>query len=255
MEKRELEFVQEHFRNEPLICKDDLIDFIVSSFPDKNRSYSRFYLADLLHSGIAYPVEKDLWKSADGKKFFSAEGETDPNIKRILEGILPPSVFSLWNISSLNRLLSLQSFHDIHIVSSYAASEEDVFYALVHESYEPLPLRSLRRYRNVPLSPRAVLVTGMNEDAPLFRKAQKLYSHSSKSLVAFPRIEKILIDCYCGDVPLDPSQVKEIFVRGVQDYFVNFSILERYARSRGKKEEILSLLKDLSLKGDENDHL
>ena len=93
----------------------------------------------------------------------------------------------------------------------------------------------------------------MNEDAPLFRGRQKFNPTLDKSLVAFPRIEKILIDCFCGDVPLDPAQVREIFSNAFSTYFVNLSVLERYARSRGKKEEILSLLNELDLEEDDND--
>jgi hypothetical protein len=87
----------------------------------------------------------------------------------------------------------------------------------------------------------------MNEDAPLFRGNKKMRPNSPESLVAFPKIEKVLVDCYCGDVPLDPAQTKELFANAIQGYFVNFSVLERYAKSRGKHEEICALLRGLNL--------
>jgi hypothetical protein len=93
----------------------------------------------------------------------------------------------------------------------------------------------------------------MNEDAPLFREGKKYRPTLEQSLVVSPRIEKILVDCYCGDVPLDPAQIRELFVNAFSTYFINFNVLERYARSRGKKEEIRSLLNELSLKENNGD--
>jgi hypothetical protein len=253
MKQNELVAIKERFQETPILEKTGLIDFIVASFPGKDRRYARFYLADILKSGIAYPVRTGIWKRADGKKAFSAEPEVDPILRKSLAKILPPCLLSVWDTSSLNRFLSLQSFQNFSIVSSFSYCQEDVFSSLSASSYFPLPLKTFLSAKEKPASPRLVLVSSMNEDAPLFRGRQKFNPTLDKSLVAFPRIEKILIDCFCGDVPLDPAQVREIFSNAFSTYFVNLSVLERYARSRGKKEEILSLLNELDLEEDDND--
>jgi hypothetical protein len=253
MKENELIAIKEHFQQNQTLRKSDLIDFIVASFSNKEPRYARFYLADILRSGIAYPIETNVWQRADGKKVFSADAEVDPLLRKTLAGIQPSSLLCLWDTSSLNHFLSLQSFQSLPIVSSFSPSQEDVFTLLSAASYFPLSLKAYLSLKVKPVSSRLVLVSTMNEDAPLFREGKKYRPTLEQSLVVSPRIEKILVDCYCGDVPLDPAQIRELFVNAFSTYFINFNVLERYARSRGKKEEIRSLLNELSLKENNGD--
>lgn len=247
MKETELSAIKEHFQDRPVLSKSDLIDFIVRSFPGKDKRYGRFYLADILKEGVAYPIRTGLWKKADGKKPFSAVPDVDTRLINTLARVLPPCVISVWNTSSLNHLLSFQSFHDFSIVSSNGFSQEDVFSCLSNASYFPISLKNYLAFKEKPTSKQLILVSSMNEDAPLFRGRKKYHPDLGKSLIVFPRIEKILVDCFCGDVALDPAQIREVFSNAFLSYFVNFSVLERYARSRGKKEEVISLLNELSL--------
>jgi hypothetical protein len=94
MKENELIAIKERFQEKPILEKAELIDFIVASFPGKDRRYARFYLADILKSGIAYPVRTGVWKKANGKKAFSAEPEVDPILRKSLPKSFRP-VFSL----------------------------------------------------------------------------------------------------------------------------------------------------------------
>jgi hypothetical protein len=247
MNTQELKTIKKQFIANETITKNDLIAFIIASFPNKKPDYARFYLSDIFKNGIAYPVRTNLWKSSKGKSFFSAEAEADQNLFGILEEVSPSCLIALWNTFSLNRLLSLQIFNGVSIVSSYGFCEEEVFSKLSENSYVPLPLKTYKNSKDRLLSPKIVLMTRMNEDAPLFRGQSKCFRNLNKSLVAYPRLEKILIDCFCQDVALDSSQTEEIFTNAIKNYYVNFSVLERYAKSRGKKEEIISFLQRANL--------
>ena len=63
--------------------------------------------------------------------------------------------------------------------------------------------------------------------------------------VAIPRLEKILVDLVCEKdlfVSFQGEELRNIYHRVLKDYDVSLSTLRRYARRRGKLEEIDRLI-------------
>ncbi len=63
--------------------------------------------------------------------------------------------------------------------------------------------------------------------------------------VAIPRLEKILVDLVCEKdlfVSFQGEELRNIYHRALKDYDVSLSTLRRYARRRGKLEEIDRLI-------------
>lgn len=248
MKKNELDIVKEYFEKQKIVSREELVDFLFNAFSDTKKEYSRFYLSDIVKNEIAYPVRTGTWKVAEGKKTFCySEEKDDMHLLSTLTKIMPPTKISFWNTGVLNSFMELQSFQNFTIVSSFKYCLEEITTALVHSGFMAIPLKLFQKTQNIIWPEKAILVSSFNEDAPLLHGGTRLSVNSKSSIVLYPRLEKILVDCYCGDVALDPSQIREIFISSFKRYFIDYSVLERYARSRGKKEEIISLLSELGI--------
>ena len=117
---------------------------------------------------------------------------------------------------------------------------ESVFFLLKDLKY-PVFLDPTKEILNtyMPAGKETWIVKSLVTEAPI-QKISDLYTTT---------IEKMLVDLFCDTVILDAQQGSEkdrIFKGAIEKYIINENKMLRYADRRGKKEQVIQYLNDIS---------
>lgn len=248
MTNKELTFVKDFMRNKIFATKEEIAEKIVEANPNRDISYNRFYLFDLVRANIIYKFDDTRYKFSGNLKQFKYEfTESDLKIKKQIEERFEDIRLCIWNTSFLSKFLNLLPF------DYYTFLETDLIYSNLVFDY-------LKNNNSILYFPNQ---KGINiykiEDGPIVLKKllvraplEKVYDNyigvNSKSIkckqvVFAPRIEKILVDIYVeSNVYSIFSDVDEIFTNILKRYAVNFQKLFYYAKNRNVKEQIQNFI-------------
>lgn len=228
------------------MSRKNLISIIFSSVNNLDPKYSNYYISDLVKSNVVYPYYRGYYRVNDGKKMFSYEPHANASLEKKLERFSNIEI-AYWDIAILNDFLSLQLYKSFIIFETYTFSI-DLLEDRLREVQKDVFFKSDLIFRESSyMEDDLFVLSKMNEENPIVRKK------GEKTNVFYPKIEKIIVDVLFDRLFdfLDVGQKDEVVQQAFSVYEVNLTTLYRYARSRGKKEEIIAKLKLLHLFFDE----
>ncbi len=237
MEKISQNQVNEWFKNNQFLTHYQLINELKKLFSNmKNGTYYSI-LHLLKRDGLIRNVRRGLYEAGSKREF-------EPAVSKELSGLFKklrksfPYLESLcvWNSIWLNEFTVQQALSSMVIIETERGTENSVF-EYIKASYsrvfiDPTP-KEINNY--ILGCKKCFVVRSLVTEAPV----------TSFDNVAIPRLEKILVDLVCERdlfVSFQGEELRNIYHRALKDYDVSLSTLRRYARRRGKSEEIDRLI-------------
>lgn len=146
----------------------------------------------------------------------------------------------LWTTAVFNEFMLHQPGKFFLMVEVDKDAVESVFFLLKDLKY-PVFLDPTKEILNtyMPAGKETWIVKSLVTEAPI-QKISDLYTTT---------IEKMLVDLFCDTVILDAQQGSEkdrIFKGAIEKYIINENKMLRYADRRGKKEQVIQYLNDIS---------
>jgi len=237
--KLQAKLLGETFKQASVITIDQLHDFYKTFQPSIKRSTLRWRIYELVRQGVLNNVGRGLYTLHPLREF---RPEIPRHIKILHTPIVkefPYATISTWTSEWLRKWL-------LHMPKSFFTIVEVESDALQHIFHF---LQDSRRFVFLNSYP-SLEMTGYHRDKVIVVK--KLTSQSplvEREGIAIPTIEKILVDLYIDSDAFPSMQgkdLKEIYKGVFHDFDVNTKSMFRYASRRGKLDEIVEFLHQLS---------
>jgi hypothetical protein len=246
----EIEKMRDVMENRIFATKEELLELITEINPNRNPSYMRFYLFDLVKANVLHKYDDKRYKfNGKLKQFIYEYTDSDFIIKEELESKFEDIELCIWNTSFLSQYLNLMPFDYFTFVETNKDYLELIFDALKSNhkilfspNQKELDLYSQRDNQ--------LIVKKLITRAPL----DNLYENNiginsgfskSKRVVYRPKIEKILVDIFSESNTLSIfSELHQIFYGIFKAYCINYQKLFYYAKNRGTYEELRSFLEN-----------
>jgi hypothetical protein len=250
MTNLEIEKVRDFMENRVFATKEELLKFIIDNNPDRNPSYMRFYLFDLVTANVLHKYDDKRYKyNAQHKQFIYEYTDSDLILKDKLESRFEDIELCIWNTSFLSQYLILMPFDYLTFVESNKDYLELIFDALkidhkilLNPTQKELDLYSQRDHQVIlkKLITRAPLDNLYESNIGINSRIRK-----SKRVVYRPKIEKILVDIFSESNTFGIfSELHQIFFGIFKAYCINFQKLFYYAKNRGISEEFRNFLEN-----------
>ena len=246
MNNNELKQIKEHFNNYNVISDYDLMKFIFEELSKKINNFYHNYLTDLYKNNVLYRYDTELLKPSREKKNFLFSNAIDDELKNKLENINPTIDISIWQLSDLNRFMSLQSFVNIIFVETYYYAVDVVANILMdcgkkvvfEEDYEVLA-----KYNRTEV---LYVIRRINEDSPIVRRnSSRKNVNNQKSNIVFPKIEKVIVDIIVDDIfnTILSDETFRILCELFKNYKINIATIKRYATKKHALAGVLFAIK------------
>lgn len=216
-----------------------LIDFIQAHYTHVSKSSYHWGISGMIKCGKLAKIGYDQYRKADGteREYTPIYTKTTQTlIKRIMKAF-PDTAFTVFETELLNEFLEIpvsESFVSIQVERAVA---ETVFrYLLEHYHYHIL-LRPSEKDYDIYKRSGCVIISNLLSESPL------KYGHPH-----IIRIEKMLVDAYCDKIIrrlLDQDAMTKLFYQADKRYTIDKPGLLRYAKRRGKKEEIAAMASEI----------
>ena len=229
--------VRDWFENDRFLTTDELVKRLSLRFPDAKTGTLSAKLHRLKREGLVRNVRRGLYAAGSKREF-------EPDISKQLAGLFKklgkrfPYLDSLcvWDSRWLNEFTVHQALTSMVIIETERDAEKAVF-EFIKAAYsrvfiDPTP-KEIDNY--ILGCEKCFVVRPIVTEAPV----------TSFDNAAIPRLEKILVDLVCEKdlfVSFQGEELCNIFRRALTDYDVSLSTLRRYARRRGRLEEIDKLI-------------
>lgn len=216
-----------------------LIDFIKANYPYVSQNSYHWGISGMLKCGKLARIGYDQYRKADGTEqeytpIYSQVAQT--LIKRITKAF-PDTTFTVFETELLNEFLEVPVSESFVSIQIEKAAAETVFrYLQEHYNYHLL-LRPSKKTYDIYKRSGCVLIMNLISESP-----QK-YGHPHDI-----RIEKMLVDAYCDKIIcglLDQDAMQKLFYQADKQYTIDKPGLLRYAKRRGKKEEIAGMASEI----------
>jgi hypothetical protein len=239
--------IQSAFADKTVISREDLKLFYRSVNPDiKDQSFD-WLIYHLCHGKIIRRVARnsfilynDDYALAEYRAGFSGEAE---HIINRLSDRYPLLSFSVWETVQLNEFVNHQMGRNCIFVEAEKPLEQSVFEALREEFALPVLYKPSKNDLYLYAGQTTITVLPLTSEAPV-------REHRAT-------IEKILADLYANALVggiVSPSEYLTVFDEALSKYIVNQNALLRYARRRGKADEIKGILETVVRRGNEAIH-
>ena len=237
MEKVSRNQVKEWFKNNQFLMHYQLINELSTLLPNRKTGTHYATLHRLKKEGLIRNVRRGLYEAGSKREF-------EPAVSKELSGLFKklrkrfPYLEDLcvWDSRWLNEFTVQQALSSMVIIETERGTEDSVF-EYIKASYsrvfiDPTP-KEIDNY--ILECEKCFVVRSLVTEAPV----------TSFDNVAIPRLEKILVDLVCEKdlfVSFQGEELRNIYHRALTDYDVSLSTLRRYARRRGRLEEIDKLI-------------
>ncbi|MDP2812947.1 MAG: hypothetical protein Q8S15_00705 [Erysipelotrichaceae bacterium] len=244
MKKDEISKINDFMMEKNLVTREELLSFILKINPERNSSYLRFYLIDLIKANVLHKFNDRKFKYNGKLKPFSYEyTKSDLLLQSKIEDRFDNLDICIWNTGFLSLYLNLMPIDYYTIVETNKQYLELVFDFLKHD-YNVLLEPNKKELEFYMHKENQIILKKLNTRAPLDKPynskiAANVHISRSSRIVFKPSIEKILVDIYAESSTYSfYSELNHIFEGALKAYCVNFQKLFYYAKNRGIYEEI-----------------
>lgn len=228
--------VQE-FRANPVLTREDLLNFFRQYEPELNEATLTWRIFDLRKRNILSDLKKGVYTLNSKSAFIPRLSEEMKSICKLVTGQYDPHFYIIWDTFWLNDLTELQATASQVILEIEKGFMDSVFFALKDEGFA-----------EVFIKPDESIMERYISEAKYPIIIKPFLSRSPVQLiegVKVPALEKILVDLYCDRqvyFAFQGHQLEIIYRNATSRYALNFSKLLTYAKRRSREDEIKALL-------------
>ena len=226
------------FRNERTLTTREIMKRLKTFYPEAREGTLSARLHRLKDEGLLRNVSRGIYTLGTKNNFEPAiSKELKSMFRRIKKQFPFIDSLCIWDTMWLNEFTIHQAFSSIVIVESERDTEHAVF-EYVRSNYSPVFISPTpKEVDNYIIAARkSFVVKPIVSEAPLMMVNE----------TSIPRLEKILVDLVSEEdlfIAFQGSELRAIFRTALSKYNMSLSTLRRYARRRGKVEEIEELIK------------
>ncbi len=226
------------FRDERTLTTREIMNRLKVFYPEAREGTLSARLHRLKEEGLVRTVSRGIYALGTKNTFEPAISKELKSMFRRIEKQFPfIDSLCIWDTVWLNDFTIHQAFSSTVIVESERGTEHAVF-EYVHNNYSPVFVSPTPKEVDNYITPsrRSFVVKPMVSESPLM----------TVNKTCIPRLEKILVDLVSEEdlfIAFQGSELATIFRTALSEYNISLSTLRRYARRRGKIEEIQEFIK------------
>ena len=218
-----------------LFTRKDLADSLIRTHPKLRDSSVSWLVYNLLKRQVIYKISRGLFALKQEQSTL-AEYQADlsnetQKIMRLISGHYPLLSFSVWETRALNEFANHQLSRNMVFVEVEKPLDEPVFESLRERFECPVLYKPNSKEIGLYSNDLTISVITLTSEPPI-------QGHEST-------LEKILVDLFANKLLqyiVSRSEYPMIFDTARERYRINLNALLRYARRRGKEEEVKGML-------------
>ena len=186
----------------------------------------------MVKQGILNRIGKGIFTLGTINSFLSEIPSKEKSLSRRINNEFPYLKFCIWNSSLLNEFTIHQANQFFQLVEVEKDATQAIFHYLKENKYSVFLEPTKDIFENyITENNNIIIVKTLITEAPV----------QNIGGINKPTLEKVLVDIFCDDIIFSAFQGNEmltIYKEAFSKYSINKSKMFRYARRRGKKEEI-----------------
>lgn len=246
MKRSELMYIFSYIDSSDIVFEDEFKDLFFRMFPNKSERYYYYYLMEFYRNNILYKYDTQKLKPCSNRMKFIVNLEIEEKLKYQLMRINPEIDISIWSISLLSNFTSLQIYHDIYIVETYAYAKESVLEVLLDQGKNSIYEEDFFVMKKYSRNTALYIIKTLNVDSPIVRKSEitKNSKLRKSSFVTVPKIEKLLVDIFDDNFfkILFSDEINNIYMNLLKNYQINFATVFRYASKKHCYDKLINYL-------------
>jgi hypothetical protein len=223
--------IHDVFSEKPLFTRSDFIEYIHSHKPNLKDTSASWLLYDMCKKKMIERISYNAYRLHTGENshhnYSHDLSDEAIDIINFIKSRYPEIIFIVWETRAYNEFTNHQVWRNFIFVEVEKWLEESVFNALYeHTDYKVL-YKPNRKEITVYSSDVTVSVLTLTSEAPVDGKYAKL--------------EKMLVDLFANsliDGIVNRGDYPGIFKEAFLKYNINYKMMLRYARRRGKADKI-----------------
>jgi hypothetical protein len=216
--------------HKPVFKREEILNLFYSRYKI-TASHAQWAVFDLCRDKVIRRVARNIYtlykKEEDLPVYESDDSDETVEIRRFLEEKYPMLDFAVWEMRALNEFLNHQIERNHVFVEVEKPLEESIFLALREKVKYPVLYKPTAKEVSLYSGPLTVLVIPLTTEAPV-------HGHEVT-------LEKLLVDLFANPILsciISKNEYTDIFEEAQSRYTINRNSLLRYAKRRGKAEEV-----------------
>ena len=229
--------IRDAFQDKPLFTRSDLVKYLCIHKPDLKDSSVGWLLYDLQKHNVISHIAHNSYKIHTDEKplrVYKADlSDKVIDITSFIKKKYPEVAFIVWETHAYNEFANHQLWRNFIFVEAEKWLEESVFNALCERIENRVLFKPSKKEIVLYSEDATVSVLTLTSEAPICDNQARL-EKLLVDLFANPLVDRIVSR---GDYP---GIYKEAFLK----YKINYKMMLRYARRRGKADEIMSFMEN-----------
>lgn len=231
----------EEFKERGSFSREELYSFFRYFEPNLKEGTLGWRIYDLKEKNILRSVRRGWYAISYKPKY---KPELSPELIKLSKVIIEhfqDLKYCVWETSWLNEFLQHQSSKLIIIIEIEKGFEQDLYFHLKdnfrHELYLNPHEKEIDLY--ITESRKPVVIKKLITRSPISKQTVNKYK------VAFPQLEKILVDLFSDEKLFyfyQGSEMTYLFENAIKRYSINYTRLFSYAKRRDREEELKTFL-------------
>jgi len=231
----------EEFKERESFSRDELYSFFRYFEPNLKEGTLGWRIYDLKEKNILRSVRRG-WYAISYKPKYKPELSTEIiKLSKVITEHFQDLKYCVWETSWLNEFLQHQSSKLIIIIEIEKGFEQDLYFHLKdnfrHELYLNPPEKEIDLY--ITESRKPIVIKKLITRSPISKQTV------NRNKVAFPQLEKILVDLFSDEKLFyfyQGSEMTYLFENAIKRYSINYTRLFSYAKRRDREEELKTFL-------------
>jgi len=231
----------EEFKERRSFSRDELYSFFRYFEPNLKEGTLGWRIYDLKEKNILRSVRRGWYAISYKPKYKPQLSKELIKLSKVITEHFQDLKYCVWETSWLNEFLQHQSSKLIIIVEIEKGFEQDLYFHLKDNFRYELYLNPHEKEIDLYIteSRKPVVIKKLITRSPLSKQTV------NKTKVAFPQLEKILVDLF-SDKNLfyfyQGSEMTHLFENAIKRYSINYTRLFSYAKRRDREEELKAFL-------------
>jgi hypothetical protein len=227
----------EEFKDRDAFSRNELYDFFIYFEPNLKEGTFGWRIYDLKKKNIIRSIKRG-WYAISYKPEYKPELSSEIiRLSKLVTKHFQDLKYCVWETSWLNEFLQHQSSKEITIVEIEKGYEENLYFYLKdyfkHELYLNPDEKEIELY--ITESRKPIVIKKLITRSPISKQSL------NKDKIAFPQLEKILVDLFSDEKLFyyyQGTEMTYLFENAINRYSINYTRLFSYAKRRDREEEL-----------------
>lgn len=231
----------EEFKERESFSRDELYSFFRYFEPNLKEGTLGWRIYDLKEKNILRSVRRGWYAISYKPKYIPKLSTEIIKLSKFITAHFQNLKYCVWETSWLNEFLQHQSSKLIIIIEIEKGFEQDLYFHLKdnfrHELYLNPSEKEIDLY--ITESRKPIVIKKLITRSPISKQTV------NKNQVAFPQLEKILVDLFSDEKLFyfyQGSEMTYLFENAIKRYSINYTRLFSYAKRRDREEELKTFL-------------